>query len=204
MPARIQPRHAVLALALALVLTAASALVVDGGKQEDALAEAVSRPPRNPAPAAQDARVSWPETAAVPAVGGSLELPKRSGMGSGPSNPFQTKPRPVAAKKPAAAAAPPASVVAPLFAAVQSVPPVPETPVPSAPPLPFRYIGMLSEPDTGATVFFLARGDDVLTVRQGDTIDERYRLESSDSAHLNLVYLPLSIRQALAIGKADR
>jgi len=79
-------------------------------------------------------------------------------------------------------------------------PPKVEPPPPSAPPLPFTYFGRYVE--AGVPTFFLARGDRVLTVRVGDILDGIYRVEGVEGSNMNLIYIPLNIKQTLDIGSA--
>ena len=51
-------------------------------------------------------------------------------------------------------------------------------------------------------MIFLVRGDRVLLVRAGDTIEGNYRVEGIVGTKLDLTYLPLNIRQSLDIGPA--
>lgn len=76
--------------------------------------------------------------------------------------------------------------------------PPPPPPAPTAPPLPFTFLGQMVE-DQRAQVF-LARGDRVLTVFVGASIDASYRLESLRAGVLTFVYVPLDIKQTLATG----
>lgn len=71
-------------------------------------------------------------------------------------------------------------------------------PPPQAPPLPFAYIGRLSE-DRDTTVF-LAMGERNLVLKPGDVIDNIYKLEEVNDSAVVLTYLPLSQRQTLSIG----
>lgn len=71
-------------------------------------------------------------------------------------------------------------------------------PQPTAPPLPFRYVGQLEGKD--GLVVFLARGSDLLSVKPGEQLDPNYRLETVTPERLTLVYLPLGERQTLAAG----
>jgi hypothetical protein len=75
---------------------------------------------------------------------------------------------------------------------------VPPQPPPQAPPLPFAYIGRLSE-DRDTTVF-LAMGERNLVLKPGDVIDNIYKLEEVSDSAVVLTYLPLSQRQTLSIG----
>lgn len=70
---------------------------------------------------------------------------------------------------------------------------------PTAPPLPFSYLGRLQEAPGRVTVF-LARGDKVYTVRLGDVIDDAYQVDALANGQLTLTYLPLNVRQSLAVG----
>ncbi len=85
-------------------------------------------------------------------------------------------------------------------------PPPPPPPVkvvpppPTAPPLPFTYLGRYQ--DAGKPVFFLVKGDRVLTVKEGDIIEGNYRVDGIAGSTLGLTYLPLNIKQTLDIGSA--
>jgi hypothetical protein len=83
-------------------------------------------------------------------------------------------------------------------------PPVVEAPppAPSAPPLPFTYIGKLQEGETGPVTIYLTQGEHAYSVKKGDVIDKTYRVESIDSAHIVLTYLPLAIKQTLTFGNS--
>jgi hypothetical protein len=74
----------------------------------------------------------------------------------------------------------------------------PPPPPPQAPPLPFVYMGRLSE-DSSSTVF-LTLGDRNLVVKPGDTIDNTYKLEEVGDTAIVLTYLPMNQRQTLPIG----
>lgn len=88
---------------------------------------------------------------------------------------------------------PPAPEVVP----VDTPPPPP--PPPEAPPLPFRFVGKLIEPGK-APVFFLARGEKVIAVQPGQRIDAEYQVGQYRDGTLQFMYLPMKIRQSLAIG----
>ncbi len=79
-------------------------------------------------------------------------------------------------------------------------PPKVAPPPPTAPPLPFTYLGQYV--DAGKPVFFLVKGDIVLTVKQGDIIEGNYRVDGIVGSKLGLTYLPLDIKQTLDIGSA--
>lgn len=72
-------------------------------------------------------------------------------------------------------------------------------PPPEAPPLPFRFIGRITEPGK-KPAFLLARGDEVLTVKVGDVIDRVWRLEKFTDGKLKFRYRPLNLLSILPIG----
>lgn len=76
---------------------------------------------------------------------------------------------------------------------------VQEAPRPTAPPLPFSYMGRMLEED-GHVVVYLTQGASVYSVSQGDTLDGTYRLERVASNQLVLTYLPLDTKQILNTG----
>ncbi len=87
-------------------------------------------------------------------------------------------------------------------APVQPVQPPPPPPPPEAPPLPFTFIGRLTE--NGRTVVYLNLQDRIASGGVGDTIDRRYRIEAIDDRAITFNYLPLDIRQQLALpGRAN-
>ena len=75
--------------------------------------------------------------------------------------------------------------------------PPPPPPAPEAPPLPYTFIGRLSE--RGKTAVFLTIQDRVAIGRVGDTLDGRYRIEAIDERAITFNYLPLEIRQQLVL-----
>jgi hypothetical protein len=93
--------------------------------------------------------------------------------------------------------APPKPAAAAPAATVAAVAPPPPPP-PQAPPLPFVYMGRLSE-DANTTIF-LTSGERNLVVKPGDVIDNNYKLESVSDTAAVLTYLPLNQRQTLPIG----
>jgi Cohesin domain len=69
-------------------------------------------------------------------------------------------------------------------------------PTPVAPPVPYRVAGQVVH--DGAPQIVLARDDRVYLVREGDSLDGGYRVESIRADGVTLVYLPLGERQHLA------
>jgi len=67
-----------------------------------------------------------------------------------------------------------------------------EKPVPTAPPVPYFYMGKLENGPKG-TLIFLTAGNKVLSVTVGQKIDSFWRLDQEDANALTLTYLPLSI-----------
>lgn len=70
---------------------------------------------------------------------------------------------------------------------------------PTAPPLPFTYMGSFA-PDGTRPVFFLTRGDRVFDVHVGDILDNIYSVDAFDNGQLTLTYRPLNIQQQLKVG----
>lgn len=69
---------------------------------------------------------------------------------------------------------------------------------PVAPPLPFTYGGRYTEGSN--TIIFLAEGNQVHKVRQGDKVKEIYRVEKIGAESISLTYLPLGTVQILPTG----
>lgn len=86
---------------------------------------------------------------------------------------------------------PPPPVVVPTLPDTRPAPP-------SAPPVPFTYVG---EQDAKAAKphVFLSNGDQLLIVSPGDVIDGQYRVESVSESNVVLTYLPLNQVQVVAI-----
>ncbi|KVW42596.1 hypothetical protein [Burkholderia ubonensis] len=85
---------------------------------------------------------------------------------------------------------PPPPVEAPLPAAR----PAP----PTAPPVPFTYVGELDAKADKPQVF-LSNGDQLLIVSPGDVIDGQYRVDSVSASNVVLTYLPLNQTQVVSI-----
>ena len=153
-------------------------------------------PPGEELVAASKAATTAPAKAATFARAGAaneasqvnLEKLKARDLGAASRDPFATAaPRPA---KPKPAASPAAA------AAMQAAAAPP--PPPSAPPLPFTYMGrMVSGEDLEV---FLSQGDRNLVVREGDTIDSKYRVDQIADGGITLTYLPLNQRQTIVIG----
>ncbi len=75
-------------------------------------------------------------------------------------------------------------------------------PVPTAPPLEYRFIGKMLEEGNHSAVF-LENKSRIFVVREGDTIESKYRVDSIDPPLLTLTYLPLDIKQTMQIGEVN-
>ena len=102
---------------------------------------------------------------------------------------------PARLKRPAAQ---PAQPVTDPFAAPQPAPAQQATPpAPTAPPLPFRYLGRATE--DGRVAVFLERGKENYSVAQGEPAGRDYRVERITEASVTFTYLPLGAQQTLAV-----
>ena len=72
-------------------------------------------------------------------------------------------------------------------------------PAPTAPPLPFAFIGSYRTQGGGA-VYYLTAGDRVYDVKVGDTLDNTYSVDGVKSGQMLLTYMPLKIQQSIAVG----
>ncbi|RKP43354.1 hypothetical protein [Trinickia fusca] len=83
---------------------------------------------------------------------------------------------------------------------------VPAAPVrpapPTAPPVPFTYVGELDAKAAKPQVF-LSNGEQLLIVSPGDVIDSQYLVESVSESDVVLTYLPLHERQVVSIPRED-
>lgn len=125
------------------------------------------------APATEDAKASGAAT--PPAV--ASELPMRERLARMTRDPFSAG-NWLPARPKASAPSAPAPVV--------------------APPLPYRFVGQFRTPD--ATQTFLAKGDDTFPIREGETLDGQYRVESVGANDLVLLHLASNTRQTLQFG----
>lgn len=77
--------------------------------------------------------------------------------------------------------------------------PAPAPAVPTAPPLPFSFVGMV-ERGAGQPRAFLAKGDQLLVVSAGDVIDNNnYRIDSLSPTSVVLTYLPMGKQQTINV-----
>ena len=73
-------------------------------------------------------------------------------------------------------------------------------PPPVAPAFPYAYLGGLLE--DGVRTTFYTKGDRVLPVKTGDTVDAVYRVDQMNEKQMTLTYLPLNQSQTVALGSA--
>lgn len=66
------------------------------------------------------------------------------------------------------------------------------------PPLPFQLLGRFV--DEGKAAYFLQAGERNVVARPGDTLEERYRFDGVVQGALQFTYLPLNLKQTLAVG----
>ena len=82
------------------------------------------------------------------------------------------------------------------------VPPPPPKPVPppppAPPPMPYSYMGKLVE--DGKVTVFLTKQNRNYAIKQGDTVDGSYRVDTVDTNRVVFTYLPLNMQQTLIIG----
>lgn len=72
-------------------------------------------------------------------------------------------------------------------------------PVPTAPPLPFAFMGSFRA-EGGGEIYYLTARDRVYDVKVGDTLDNTYSVDGVKSGQLLLTYMPLKIQQSIAVG----
>jgi hypothetical protein len=155
----------------------------------------------------------WPRTDSEPVGGDDIVLP------AAPAS------APVSAQPQAAASAPaPAGASIPAPAASRALPsadgqafarlkwlappppppaptpaPAPAPAAPTAPPLPFSFVGMV-ENGMGKPQAFLSKGDALLVVSAGELLENNtYRVDSFDANQVVITYLPLAIKQTIDV-----
>jgi len=68
---------------------------------------------------------------------------------------------------------------------------------PTVPPMPYRFAGKLLQ--NGKLQVFLSKGDATIPVREGETLDGIYRVESIGEDRITLVYLPLKHKETIPV-----
>ncbi|ROZ79741.1 hypothetical protein [Ramlibacter sp. WS9] len=79
-------------------------------------------------------------------------------------------------------------------------PPPPEQPAPPpvAPPLPYAFLGKKLEGDTWEV--FLSKSEQTFVAREGQVLENAWRVDKIAPPTLTLTYLPLGLPQTLSIG----
>jgi hypothetical protein len=72
-------------------------------------------------------------------------------------------------------------------------------PVPTAPPLPFAYMGSFVT-DGGQAVYFVTREDRIYDLKAGDAVDDLYSFDGASANQLLFTYKPMQLQQTLAMG----
>lgn len=185
-----KPRHMLMGAALA----GAAALVLFGDRTPNAtVAEAVERKPARSAQATPAAAA--PARAATPAGGQPASgpaailrlVPRDELIGAVGEGSFKSKD----------------GVFGGQSWNPPPPPPPPENrnqaaPVPSAPPLPFQFLGKAAA--DGQWEVYLGRGEQTYVVRKGTQIDGAYRVDNIAPPTLTITYLPMNQAQQLHIG----
>ncbi|KAF3996039.1 hypothetical protein [Glaciimonas immobilis] len=166
------PRPRLVVLLVMGMLTAYLANYFSSGPGEDTIVEPLSRTHAKVA--------SYPHAGSSSLSTSSLALPKRAELDQVSKNNLfaatdWTPPLPPAPAPPKAAPAPP----------------------PQAPPMPYSFVGMLE--DRTKPTAFLAKGEALLIVSAGDTLDGNYHVDTVSSREIALTYLPLNQKQVIRI-----
>ncbi len=97
-------------------------------------------------------------------------------------------------------AAPPpvAAPVAPVPTTLAAVaPPAP----PMAPPLPFRFVGGMT--DGAEQLVYLGHGDEALVARNGDVLEGTYKVVNINASQIDFEHIPTGQKQALVFPARD-
>lgn len=176
-----KPRH----IAMAVALVAAACLAVFGDNSpEDVVAEPVERAQVPTAAAATESKVASDKDKNV----AILRLVPREVLIGDSDDRFNGGENGVFARQDWTPPPPPPA-------------PAPAPAPPSAPPLPFTFIGKSLQ--DGVWEIYLARGERTHLVRENTVIDGMYRVDAIKPPVLTLTYLPLNQVQQLNIGVFD-
>ena len=180
---RIRFKTAALLAALAAVV---GFVVIDAVRDTQAPERAADRgkasaSPTEPRASSEPTTQALAGTPAPSADAQGLALPERPGFGKSQSPLFESQNW-----------QPPPPKVAPQ-AKMKAGPP----PAPVAPPLPYSFAGRLVH--DGKLSLLLAKGDEVIPIREGDTLDGIYKVESITQTQITLVYLPLGQKQTIPV-----
>src|SRR5215472_5559780 len=81
------------------------------------------------------------------------------------------------------------------FSAHSWLPPAKPATATVAPPLPYRFAGQFYR-DTGAEVY-LAKGEEVFSAKEGDTLDGQYKVESVTASEVRFLHIPSGTSQIM-------
>jgi hypothetical protein len=81
---------------------------------------------------------------------------------------------------------------------IVDLPPAP----PTAPPLPYRFAGRFT--DGSAQTFYLSRGDQLVIVKNGDTLESEYRIVGADDQRIQFQFLATGEIQSLNLPVAEK
>jgi hypothetical protein len=130
-------------------------------------------------------------------AGPSQAAPAAAAAPAAPNLPTRSRIQQSASKDPFAARGwlppPPPPAPAPVVT-VDATPPPP----PMAPPVPFKFVGLIEE-KAAKPAAFIAKGDALFVVHVGDVVESLYRVESFNSAQVVVTYLPLQQRQTIEV-----
>lgn len=76
-------------------------------------------------------------------------------------------------------------------------PPVVASPPPTAPPLPYKYVGKITEGEI--TRVFLSKAENNYIAKAGERLEADYRVDRIKDDAIELTYLPLGVKQTLPI-----
>jgi hypothetical protein len=131
------------------------------------------RNPANPGIAKSSTAAAQTHARAASESKQNAEIPARSALGRFGPDPFSTQ-----SWKPPQKPAAPAAPVAPV-----------------APPLPYRFAGQFYR-DSG-TELFVARGEEIFPVKEGDTLDGQYKVEGVAASEVRFLHVPTGTLQVL-------
>ena len=90
--------------------------------------------------------------------------------------------------------------LAPPLSPPPSVPTVEPLPLqPTAPPVPYRYLGRIQD-NNGPWRAFLLKGNEIKIAEVGDMLEDIYRIEKISDDKIDLMYLPMNMQTVLVMG----
>ena len=99
--------------------------------------------------------------------------------------------------------APPPVEIAPKVVAEAVLPAVPAPP-PGPPPLPYKFMGLMDDGDTSRQMVYLSKGDQIVVVQGGETLDGTYKVLHADMDRVEFEHLPTGEKQVLNIAANDK